>query len=125
MKNIAYQTRLDSDNTRKICGGSFGGEVSIETANRLVNAHLTVRVKDSGRAVFVDREGREVALYISVDPEITDKGKAAMAQYRAEKKLKDAVAQKREQEYQDKIESLMDGLSTEEIIERLSRTTAA
>lgn len=78
MKNIGYHTRLHLNNTIKVCGGSFGGTLDIETANRLVNAHFSVTVKNSGRPVFVDREGREVALYISVDPETTDKGKVAM-----------------------------------------------
>jgi hypothetical protein len=117
IKNIGWHTRLLSDNTQKIVGGSFGGEVSIETANRLVNSHFTVVVKNSGRSVFVDREGREVTLYILVDPEITDKGKAVIAQYRAEKKRKDSEC---EQANQDMIESLMDGLTSEEIIKRLS-----
>ena len=120
IKNIAWHTRLLSDNTQKIVGGSFGGEVSIDTANRLVNSHFTVVVKNSGRSVFVDREGREVTLYIVVNPEITDKGKAAIAQYQIEKKKQDYETQKREQENQNRIESLMEGLSSEEIIKRLS-----
>ena len=120
IKNIAWHTRLLSDNTQKIVGGSFGGEVSIDTANRLVNSHFKVVVKNSGRSVFVDREGREVTLYIVVNPEITDKGKAAIAQYQIEKKKQDYETQKREQENQNRIESLMEGLSSEEIIKRLS-----
>ena len=120
IKNIAWHTRLLSDNTQKIVGGSFGGEVSIDTANRLVNSHFKVVVKNSGRSVFVDREGREVTLYILVNPEITDKGKAAIAQYQIEKKKQDYETQKREQENQNRIESLMEGLSSEEIIKRLS-----
>lgn len=120
MKNIGYHTRLISDNTKKICGGSFGGEVSIETANRLVNAMFSVVVTPSGTARFVDREGREVSLYMSVDPSATDKGKVAMAKYHADKKIKDAVEEARCKDNQDTIESLMEGLSDEEIIARLS-----
>ena len=74
-KNIGYHTRLYTDNTRKIVGGSFGGQIDAETVERLVNLHFEVFVKPSGRAVFVDQQGREVHLYLSVDPENTEKGK--------------------------------------------------
>lgn len=82
LKNIGYHTRLDGKNSVKVTGGSFGGSLDVETANRLVRSHFTVIVKPSGRPVFVDRGGREVSLYISVDPEITDKGIEAMSAYR-------------------------------------------
>ena len=70
-KNIGYHTRLINNNASKVCGGSFGGALDLETANRLVNTHFNVIVKTSGTPVFVDREGREVSLYMSVDPSLT------------------------------------------------------
>ena len=91
MKNIGYHTRLHLNNSVKVVGGSFGGSLDIETANRLVNAHFTVIVKPSGRPVFVDREGREVSLYISVDPEATEKGKEAVKVYCRERDARDRL----------------------------------
>ena len=79
-KNIGYHTRLISDNTVKVVGGSFGGRFDIETANRLVKSHFSVAVKQSGRAVFVDKRGREVSLYFTVDAGETDAGKKALAE---------------------------------------------
>jgi hypothetical protein len=118
-KNIGYHTRLVSDNKVKVCGGSFGGALDIETANRLVSAQFTVIVKHSGRAVFVDRAGREVSLYISVDPEATDKGKEAVTQGRVERRKRQAENEQREAKHQEQVEQLMSGLTNEEIIRRL------
>lgn len=83
-KNIGYHTRLDSNNTVKVTGGSFGGSTDQETIERLVNAHFSVRIKPSGRAVFVDNQDREVTLYITVDPMSTEKGKKVAKEHRAE-----------------------------------------
>jgi len=85
MSNIGYHTRLDRDNRVKIVGGSFGGTLCIDTANHLVNSHFEVKIKPSGRAVFVDREGREVSLYMSIDPDTTTKGKEVIKAYQEEK----------------------------------------
>lgn len=114
-KNIGYHTRLDSNNTVKLTGGSFGGSFDIETINRLVKSQFTVRVKPSGRVVFVDKEGREVSLYFSVDPETTEAGKLALTEYRRE------LAQREQAEAQkmDRVQALLDGMSADEILKRL------
>ena len=118
-KNIGYHTRLFSDNRVKISGGSFGGELSMETANRLVRAFHTVVIKPSGRAVFVDREGREVWLYISVDADKTDAGIAALKAWRIEKDAADETAKAQNEKDQAEIGKLMSNLSHNEIIRRL------
>jgi hypothetical protein len=117
--NIGYHTRLCQDNTRKITGGSFGGSLDMETANRLVTVHFTVVVKDSGRAVFVDREGREVTLYISVDAGVTTKGIEALLLWRAERRKKQEEERKRLEEEGNEVETLMSHLTHEEIVRRL------
>lgn len=121
-KNIGYHTRLYSDNKVKVSGGSFGGSVDMGTVERLVKSWFTVTVKPSGTAVFVDREGREVCLYISVDARETEAGKAALRDYREaqEKAWEAALERERIEHEQLKIESFLDGLSREEIIKRLS-----
>lgn len=83
-KNIGYHTRLDNANSCKVTGGSFGGAVDQETVERLVNHHFSVRIKPSGRAVFVDKQDREVSLYITVDPLSTEKGKQALKEHKTE-----------------------------------------
>ena len=120
MPNIGYHTRLYSDPTKKITGGSFGGSHDIDTMNRLVNAHFTVIIKPSGYPVFVDREGREVMLYTTVDVASTKKGVEAIKQYRIAKAAQEAIDDERYEAEKEKIESLMDGMSTDEIIRRLS-----
>lgn len=116
-KNIGYHTRLDSNNTVKVCGGSFGGSFDWETVERLVKAHFTVKIQPSGRAVFVDKEGRAVSLYFSVDPDMTLAGKAALAEDRKARE----EAQRIEDEKQGQIDELMSGLSNDEIIRRLTQ----
>lgn len=121
IKNIGYHTRLLSDNTVKVCGGSFGGALDLETANRLANAFFNVVVKPSGHPVFVDREGREVRLYITVDPAMTTKGIEAKRAWIAEKHRQDEEADYLHEAQQEELESAMSGLTHEEIIRRLSQ----
>jgi hypothetical protein len=48
--------------------------------DRLVNCHFSVFIKASGRPVFVDGQGREVSLYLSIDPGMTV-GREAIAKH--------------------------------------------
>lgn len=114
-KNIGYHTRSFANNTVKLTGGSFGGSLDIETANRLVKAMFTVTVKNSGRAVFVDRQGREVSLYISVDPESTEAGKLALMEDRKVREQRQEV----EAEKMARVQELIDGMSADELLKRL------
>lgn len=119
MKSIGYHTRLDNNNTIKVVGGSFGGAIDMATVNRLVSSHFTVVVKNSGRPVFVDKQGREVSLYLNVDAGSTEKGARVLKEWRAEraKQLEDEECQA--ERNQEEIDQLMEGLSHEEIIRRL------
>lgn len=114
-KNIGYHTRLSGNNTVKVVGGSFGGQVDQETIERLVNNLFSVIIKPSGRPVFVDRDGREVSLYITVDPENTSKGKKALQEERARKE----VLAEKERELASEVEDLLSSMSYEEILNRL------
>lgn len=118
-KNIGYHTRLYSNSAVKVCGGSFGGGLDSDTVERLVKSHFTVTIKPSGTPVFVDKEGREVYLYISVDARETEAGKAALKAYHEDNRK--AWAEQEEQERLNACEygDLMDGLTHEEIIRRL------
>lgn len=124
-KNIGYHTRQWGNDSVKTTGGSFGksGEtdnsISQQTIERLVKSHFTVTVKPSGTPVFVDKEGREVNLYISVDARNTEAGKAALKAWNAANAKAWAAGEEAERIAQDEIDSLMENLSHEEIINRL------
>lgn len=118
-KSISYHTRLYSDNSRKIVGGSFRGSIDIETANRLVESQFTVAVKPSGHPVFVDKEGREVSLYLHVDAASTEQGIKALAAWRSARSKQDREDQARRAIESTELEELMAGLSHEEIVRRL------
>lgn len=113
--DIGYHTRLWG-NGSKVEGGCFGGAFDLATVNRLVKAHFTVTVKPSGHAVFVDRKGREVSLYVRVDPETTDAGRAVLVYYR---KVEELTA-KKEEEKREHIQDLVDSMDSDEAIKRLT-----
>lgn len=120
MKNIGYHTRLYSDNTVKVIGGSFGGSVDMETVNRIAKSHFTVIVKNSGTAVFVDKSGREVRLYLSVDVADTEMGKIAIKEWREARAKQEAENEARIEHEEQEIEDIMANLSHEEIVRRLT-----
>ncbi|QIG74364.1 hypothetical protein EVC08_052 [Rhizobium phage RHph_N65] len=111
-KSIGFHTRSKADNRIKLSGGSFGGAIDMETVERLVKALFTIEMLPSGSATFVDREGRQVSLYLSIDPAMTETGKRLLAQ---EAEARRAATEARER----LLEELLDGLSTEEAIKRL------
>ena len=117
--NIGYHTRLYSDSTHKVLGGSFGGTLCEETAQRLVNAHFTVTVKPSGAPVFVDKAGREVRLYMTVDPASTKQGNEALRQWLAVKAAQEAAGEELREQQDAEVSSLMEGLTHEELVRRL------
>ena len=114
--SIRYHTCLRSDNTVKIIGGGFGGELNIDAVNRLVSRHLTVKALPTGTLVFVDTSGREVALYATIDPAITDAGKVVLAEYH--KVL--AERERIEKEKREHLQDLIDDMDVDEALRRLS-----
>lgn len=113
MSSIGYHTRNGST---KIVGGSISGSFDMETVNRLVKHRFTVRVRNSGSLVFVDKEGREVSLYITVDPSSTEAGKIAASAARAERERRTAE----EETKRHRIEQLLEGMSYDEALRRLT-----
>lgn len=113
--NIGYHTRLKADNTVKCVGGYFGGSFDLQTVNRLVKAHFSVVMRPSGSLVFVDRVGREVSLYFTVDPRITDAGKSALEAYAKIKRKQ----QEDEQRKQDQLDALLDSMTLDDALARL------
>lgn len=115
--NIGYHTRLVSDNKVKVVGGSFGGSIDNETVERLVKAHFTVKIKPSGHGVFIDRKGREVYLYLSVDPLKTSLGQLALKEHR---KISIKLQEFEDQKLKE-IEDLMASMSADEILTKLQK----
>lgn len=118
LKNIGYHTRLYADNTVKVTGGSFGGAVDMETVDRLTRL-FDVAILPSGTAVFVDREGRHVRLYISVDAATTEKGRAALTEWRKARALAEEQARQQAEAEETELARAMEGLPHEEILRRL------
>jgi len=81
MTTNCYHTR--DGNGQKLTGGMLHATTHDEAAHK-ATAGLEVKV-NRGNAYFVDKEGRKVSLYLSVHPEHTPKGQAAIAKYRKEK----------------------------------------
>lgn len=123
-ENIGYHTRLYVDHTVKIVGGSFGGRIDQETVERLTRL-FEVTVKPSGTPVFVDREGREVRLYLTVDAAKTEKGKAALKVWREEEQRLEAIAEAQFEREQEELQAAMRGLTHEEVLRRLKANTCA
>lgn len=119
-KNICYHTRLHSNQNVKTTGGTFGGSIDQETVERLTRL-FSVRVKPSGHVVFVDRDDREVSLYISVDAADTEKGKAALKEWRAERARVQALQEATYAAQVEIVEGLIDSLGYDEVIRRLGR----
>lgn len=117
-KNIGYHTRLVSDGT-KVTGGSFGGAIDMETVNRLVRAHFEVAIKPSGRGVFVDKQGREVWLYLGIDATRTEKGKVAYKAWQDQCAAEAEAEEELREVHEAEIAQAMDGLSHAEILARL------
>ena len=118
MSNIGYHTRLYKDNTVKVTGGSFGGSIDGDTVERL-SGLFEVKVLQSGTPVFVDREGREVRLYLSVDPQMTNKGALALHNYHIEQSRLEREREQQAEQEQNEVDSLMADLTHEEIVKRL------
>lgn len=119
--NICYHTRAASGENvgQKLTGGSFGGAIDQDTVERITR-RFDVKIKPSGTPVFVDKEGREVNLYFSIDPRKTEKGKAALKQYQHEQaRIWEEEKAKREKEEQELAE-LLSNFTHEELIKRLS-----
>ncbi len=114
-KSISYHTRPVNNDSVKLVGGIFGGKIDQETVERIVKHHFNVIIKPSGSACFVDKEGREVKLYISVDPLNTIAGKEAKSEYN--KKL--LASQNLEDEKEKEIENILSSMSNDEILAKL------
>ena len=118
-KNIDYQTRLYTDPNIKCVAGSFGGGIDIETVNRLVNNNFDVVIKPSGFPVFVDRKGREVYLYLTVSPSITEKGKKVIEEWTAAERKREKELEKQQEQMREEIDSLIDSMGYDEAIKKL------
>lgn len=113
-KNIGYQLR--SPNGEVVVAGSFGGQLDMETAERLVNAFLTVTILPSGTPVFFDKKGRQVRLLINVNPRETSIGKKALSEYWANLRKCEEAASEERRALQDQL----DGLTNDELRDLLA-----
>ncbi len=115
-KSIGYHTRLNLNSSVKVVGGSFGGDISLDTANRLLSGHgYTVVIKPSGTPVFVDKEGNQDSLYFTIDPASTEMGKKALQEYSQNQ----SAERQLEEEKQVEIDHILSSMSNDEILKLL------
>ena len=107
---IYYHTRLDGSDT-KLVGGAREGSI------KNILEDFIVEITPTGRAIFIDSKNRRVNLYTKVDP-IDHPGfhKAQSDYIQKQRDIETAIADR-----QKKIERLLNSLSDEEIIERLTK----
>ena len=91
---------------------SFGGAVDADTIERLVDRHFKVKITDKGAVYFEDRNGKIVHLYIRVNPAHVKQGVQLAKAWRTEQRAKEELMQQ-------EIDMLMDGMTQEEILDRL------
>lgn len=121
-ENIGYHTRLYENSNVKVTGGSFGGRIDMETVNRLTR-FFDVVVKPSGTPVFVDKEGREVWLYLTVDPRTTEKGQQALAAWSKERERLQREEAERIEQQESELSDLVAKLGHDEVLRRLKGET--
>lgn len=95
MKTNCYHTR-DNKGT-KLTGGMLHASSHDEAAQRAAHG-LTIAFSPSGRAIFRDKTGREVSLFLSVHPEHLSGYAAAQAAYNEERRKAREAAEKEEAE---------------------------
>lgn len=81
MRATCYHFR--NKNGTKVLGGSLSGSVArdLNAAAEEIIARLGVAVTNGGRVHFV-RNGQEVFVYLSVDASETERGRAALEDWR-------------------------------------------
>ena len=119
-KSIVYHTRDYNNASVKLVGGTFGGSIDMDTIERLSRLFI-VEITDSGTPVWVDKDGRRCWLYITVDPERTEKGRAALDTYRKERARREAEQMELERRQEEAIASIVDRIGYHEALRRLSQ----
>jgi hypothetical protein len=106
---IYYHTRLDGTDTKLVGGAREGTLLNILE-------DFTVEFTPTGRATFIDSKNRKVNLYTKVDPSEHPGYAKARADYQKKQRdIEEEIAER-----QKKIEKLLNALSDDEIIRRLS-----
>jgi hypothetical protein len=118
-KSIGYQTRLDESDSTLVQSGSFGGSIDQSTVDRLVNNNFDVAVRPSGRCVLVDRQGRQVQLYLRVDPSKTVKGKAVYAAWREQECKRLAAETANEEHLREELDTMIDLIGLAGVLAKL------
>lgn len=95
---------------RKLSGGSTSGESWEEI---MINPHMwgvEAKVTNSGRVQF-EKNGEEVMIYVLVRPELTPKGKAALAAWNIKQEKARQIEIKKQAREEEKAERLNEKLN--------------
>lgn len=102
----------------------FGGTVHAAGWGDAVESSthgLEVKISPSGRSIWVDKQGREVDLYLCLSPELTVRGRELLQVARKERAEREAEEQARVTALEEHLSALLDSMTPEQAIERLSR----
>jgi cell wall assembly regulator SMI1 len=109
MTYIHYHTRR-ANTDEKITVGAR------DSMSALLNDY-TVIIQPSGRPVFMDDKGRHVNVYMRLNPEDHSEYPAAVKAYHRDQQIAAQLAKDRKEQ----IDKLLNDLSDEEILERLTK----
>lgn len=118
MKATCYHIR--DAKGQKVLGGTLSMSSSLDmnaAAERLV-AELELGVTNSGRLTFV-RGGAPVAVYLSVDPSDSDRGRAVLRSHREAREREQVALRDKEEAQQAELDALLSELGTEAAIAHL------
>lgn len=116
MKEQIFFRAMSLDGKSVIRSGAFPGPLSVDTLNKLVSTHFSATVRPGGLPCFADNSGKEIRLYVTVDAALTDCGQEALRRYYAERRAREREESLKE----ERIKTLMDSMTTDEILRRLS-----
>lgn len=103
---------------RKLFGGTTHARGWGDAAESVTRG-LDAGISPSGRSIWVDKQGREVDLYLHISPEMTIRGAGLLHIARQEKTRREAEEQVRVTALEESLASLLDSMTPEQAIKRL------
>lgn len=99
-------------NGEKYSGGTWYCDGDLNQAADQLTASHDIIVTNSGRVSFVDKNGRMISIYLTIDPAETEKGKRVLKEHNEKKR-------REEKERQEKLNQLVASVGIDRAIEIL------
>jgi hypothetical protein len=118
MNSFCYHTRCYRSGS-KLSGGTIHAD-NYQDAIEKISRMFQVAMTPTGNLYYIDKQNRDVYLYISIHPEYTINGIEQVKSIRAERTKRQQIAYTEEERKRVQLESILDGISIDEAIEKLS-----